>query len=110
MDDDHGTGLAAALLPLDRPLAGRLSDMDDVDAFRIDLVAAARVEVRTSGGTDTRGRLLDGSGAVRAEDDDSGPGTNFRLVAALAPGAHYVEVQGAPGDYSVTARLADALD
>ena len=109
-DDDHGTGLAATLLPLDRPLAGRLSDMGDVDAFRIDLIAAARIEVRTSGGTDTRGRLLDGSGAVRAEDEDSGPGDNFRLVAALEPGAHYVEVQGAPGEYSVTARPADALD
>ena len=110
VDDDHGTGLAATLLPLDQPVAGRLSDIDDIDAFRIDLIAAARLEVRTGGGTDTRGRLLDGSGAVRAEDDDGGPGDNFRLVAALEAGVHYVEVRGAPGHYSVTARLADAFD
>ena len=111
VDDDHGTGLEATLLPIGQPLAGTLSDADDLDAFRIDLTGAARVEVRTSGGTDTRGRLLDSSGGVRARDDDSGPGGhNFRIVAALEPDVYYLEVVGAAGDYSVVAVLADAPD
>ena len=111
VEDDHGTGIAATLLPIGQPLAGTLSDPGDVDAFRLDLAAAARVEVRTSGGTDTRGRLLDSDGEVVARDDNSGPGGhNFRMVAALEAGVHYLEVAGAAGDFWVTARLADALD
>lgn len=87
VEDDHRTGIAATLLPMGRPLAGTLSDPGDVDAFRLDLATAARVEVRTSGGTDTRARLLDSDGAVVVRDDDSGPGRrNSRMVAALAAG------------------------
>ncbi|MDE2905004.1 MAG: hypothetical protein OXQ28_02865, partial [Acidobacteriota bacterium] len=111
VDDDHGTGLAATLLPIGHPLAGRLSGAGDVDAFRIDLAGAARVEVRTSGPTDTRGRLLDADGLLRAEDGDSGPGGhNFKIAVALEPGVHYVEVRGAAGHYSVVAVLADSVD
>ena len=111
VEDDHGIGLEATLLPFGHAVAGTLSDPGDVDAFRLDLAAAARVEVRTSGATDTRGRLLDASGAVIGRDDDSGPGGhNFRVVGTLEPGVHYVEVAGAAGDFWVTARLADAFD
>ena len=110
--DDHGGSVeSATLLPLGPTLGGTLAGTADVDVFRIDLAGDARVEVRTSGPTDTRGELRDVGGALIASDDDGGPGGhNFRIEEPLAAGIYYVAVSGAAGDYSITARLADALD
>ena len=101
----------AALLPIGPPLPGTIDDASDVDIFRIDLQGSATLEVRTSGPTDVRGELLDGTGTWLASDDDSGPaGHNFLVRADLEAGIYYVAVTGEPGDYAVMARLGDAPD
>ena len=110
--DDHGDWVGSAtLLPLGPTLGGTLAGAEDLDVFRIDLAGDAKVEVRTSGPTDTRGELRDVGGELIASDDGSGPGGhNFRIEERLAAGIYYVAVSGSAGDYSITARLADALD
>ena len=54
--------------------------------------------METTGSTDTVGvlNLADGS---RLQDDDSGPGTNFRIVAfVVSHETHFVEVRGYEGE------------
>ena len=83
--DDHGGSIeTATLLSIGPPQIGTIDDTGDVDYFRIDLAGSATVQVDTAGKTDTRGELLDGSGALIASDDDSGPGgNNFLITEAL---------------------------
>ena len=109
---DHGDSLeTATLLPIGPPIAGTVSDTSDKDVFRIDLQGSAMLEVRTSGPTDVRGELLDGTGTMLATDDDNGPGGhNFLVRTDLEAGIYYVAVSGEPGDYAVMARLGDAPD
>ena len=110
--DDHGdTSAEATLLAIGASVAGALHDATDADVFRVDLVGLATVEVRTSGQTDTRGELLDSTGARLVSDDDSGPGgNNFGIETELEPGVYYVIVEGSAGTYSVNARLGGARD
>ena len=110
--DDHGdTSAEATLLAIGASVPGELHDATDTDVFRVDLVGLATVEVRTSGQTDTRGELLDSTGARLASDDDGGPGgNNFSIEAELEPGVYYVTVQGSAGTYSVNARPGGARD
>ena len=109
LHDDHGEGLTATLLPIGWPLGGTLSHPGDVDVFRLDLAGTARVEMRTTGAAVKKGRLLDGSRETIAQDDDPSR-ANVRMVEALESGTYYLEVWGEPGDYTVMARLANALD
>ena len=109
---DHGQDAeGSTIMPIGRPLVGAIADSTDTDVFRIDLQGRATLEVRTSGPTNTRGELLDGTGARLLSDDDSGPGGhNFLLRTALEAGIYYVPVTGKPGDYAVMASLGDARD
>ncbi|MCY3814646.1 MAG: hypothetical protein OXH15_22940 [Gammaproteobacteria bacterium] len=85
-------------------------DVGDTDVFRLELLGTAEIEVRTSGQTDTRGELIDSTGARLMSDDDSGPGDNFSMTAELEPGVYYVEVQGGPGNYTASASLGGDRD
>ena len=109
---DHGEDAeGSTIMPIGRPLVGAIADSTDTDVFRIDLQGRATLEVRTSGPTNTRGELLDGTGARLLSDDNSGPGGhNFLLRTALEAGIYYVPVTGKPGDYAVMASLGDARD
>ena len=108
---DHTGRIASTLLAIGPPQIGTIDGADDVDYYRIDLAGSATVTVATAGPTDTRGELLDGSGALIASDEDSGPGAgNFQLTEALEAGVYYVAVSGAEGGYALTALLADAGD
>ncbi|MCY4013728.1 MAG: hypothetical protein OXG82_13555 [Gammaproteobacteria bacterium] len=83
-------------------------DAFDSHFWRFDLDGAATVEVRSGGAeVDAVGALLDGNGDEVATDDDGGTGLNFRIVAELDAGPHYVAVSssGSGGDYGVIARL-----
>ena len=101
----------ATLLAVGPPLTGIVDSALDVDYFRIDLAGSATVQVKTSGRTDTRCELLDGTGARLASADTGGAGGhNFAISADLEPGVYYVAVSGQAGRRSISAELADAAD
>lgn len=105
-DDDHGnTAATATLVQAPSSTAGSLESDGDKDYFRIDLQQAGRLQVETTGRTDTFGTLYRGSSVV-GTDDDGGSSTNFRIVVPQAqPGTWYVEVRGyeaaTTGDYTL---------
>ncbi len=81
--------------------------MTDLDYFRIDVpTGGTDVTVRSAGGTDTAGRLLD-SALTEVAAEDGGDG-NFRIEATLDAGTYYLEVMGETGRYRVIASGSDA--
>ena len=105
--DDHGDrcipATTATVVGANSTTAGRLETRGDVDAFRFELPSAGRLQVQTTGSTDTVGRLY--RGTLRGSDDDGGTGTNFRITEAEAQaGTWCVEVGGyrnATGPYTL---------
>ena len=92
--DDHGdTEASATRVVPGRPVPGAIEAPDDVDFFVVEVRARRRLEVRTTGGTDTIGELY-GNGRSLNSDDDGGGGTNFRISQTVAPGTYYVRVSG----------------
>ena len=108
--DDHGDGPEwATLLAIGDTVAGEVGTAD-ADVFRLDLHGVGGFEFHTTGQTDTTGELVTGSGVVVAMDEDSGPGTNFRIEAELSAGVYYLTVSGDRGSYAVNARVAGRPD
>ena len=110
--DDHGgdpTSATPAAIGSDAP--GALT-AGDTDYFRIDVDASGTLEVYTTGGIDTAGRLEDGSGAPVRSDDDGGAGGNFRISQDVEAGTYYLRVEGGDGqtagDYTLHVRFAEA--
>ncbi len=92
--DDHGdTGARATDIPLEASLAGFLG-AGDTDFFVFRIPRAGRVQLRTTGSTDTEGVLMNAAGKVLVSDSDSGADENFRLTAPVGPGTYYVRVTG----------------
>ena len=50
--------------------------------------------IQTQGDLDTKGCLLDSSGNIVEEDDDSGDGGNFKMTCRLYSGLYFVLVRG----------------
>ena len=96
-DDDHGDFPAAAtLVPAPSSTGGTLERNGDSDWFRIDLAMDDALRVRTTGPTDTYGRLSVAGSDFTREDDDSGTDSNFEiLVLEAQAGTWYIEVSGA---------------
>ena len=112
--DDHGdTCDTATVVGANSTTAGRLETRDDgdVDAFRFELPSAGRLQVQTTGSTDTVGRLLYRGTTLRGSDDDSGTGANFRITEAEAQaGTWCVEVRGyrnATGPYTLQVEFSN---
>ncbi len=108
--DDHPDtiGQIVKTIPFDTPISGNLEVAGDVDVFRIELINAGKLQVGTSGSTDTRGRLIDQSGNVILTNDDRGDDNNFRLTAPLLAGTYFVEVSGfsgIAGPYQLTSSI-----
>lgn len=92
--DDHAdTRVGATDVALERSLAGRLGPGDS-DFFVFRVPRSGRVQLRTTGLTDTEGALMNAAGEVLASDSDSGAESNFRLAARVGPGAYYARVSG----------------
>ena len=80
--------------------------MTDLDYFRIDVPRdGTDVTVRSAGGTDTAGRLLD-SALMEVAAEDGGDG-NFQIEETLDAGTYYLEVMGEMGRYRVIASGSD---
>ena len=93
--DDHGdTEEAATRIGAPSSTDAELEIAGDVDYFRFQLPSSGFLAVYTTGTTDTLG-LLTGPDGLRATNDDSGEGSNFRIsVPEAFPGDYYVAVSG----------------
>ncbi len=119
---DHGNDRAtAADLPLNRTVKGAITSSSDVDYFTIDLSATTDITIRTTGGLDTVGQVLDSNGHLIAENNYDVIGrNNFFLARSLPAGIYSIKVSGhagATGFYSLktgtgqdTAGPADAAE
>ena len=93
--DDHGNDRSTAtFVDVPSSTSGEFEAGGDVDVFRFHLRQASRLEVRTTGSTDTVGTLYRDSSEVDAADD-GGTDSNFLIGVPAAPaGTYYVEVKG----------------
>jgi len=116
--DDHGDDRASAT-PLGIPSVtrARLESSGDRDYFRIDIIRAGTLRLKTTGNTDTYGTLYYAAGVEFARDDDSGSKNNFDIRAgSIGVGTYFLEVRGfSPssdrGPYRLVVRgTARALD
>ena len=111
--DDHGdTRATATVVQAPSSTRGSLESGGDKDYFRFDLGQGGRLQVRTTGSTDTFGTLLRG-GSVIGSNDDDGADINFRLTVPQAQaGTWYVEVKGydsaTTGDYALEVEFSGA--
>ncbi len=94
-----------------RRTAARIGEAGEEDLFRFDVKDGGNHVLDTKGPTDVVMRLFgpDSHTNVIAEDDDSGTGTNARIIASLVPGQYYAQVRhynraAGKGDYTVRAR------
>jgi len=83
------------------------------DLFKFTVAAGGRHTIETSGPTDLVMKLFgpDSQTALITEDDDSGTGSNARIIADLIPGLYYVQVRHwdratGTGTYRIKAKKA----
>ena len=82
-------------------------EANGMHAFRFEVPRPGILRLETSGQTDTVGTLWREHVGV-ATDDNSGSGSNFRIVQAVPAGTYRLTVQGgagASGDYTLVAAL-----
>lgn len=92
--DDHGNSCASATaLSLNTVRGGQIEVPGDQDYFRIQIPAAGRIRVFTTGSTDTFGNLRDSSCLIIAGDDDRGEGRNFLIEGTILAGTYYISVR-----------------
>ena len=93
--DDHGdTRGAATEIAAGGVARGRLERVGDEDWFRFRTTGVRTwVTAYTASGGDTVGELHTAGGST-VSDDDSGTDGNFRVVAKVPAGTHYVRVSG----------------
>ena len=112
--DDHGDmEQTATVIALPSTTRGVLEEADDVDYFRLDIPSSGMLTVETTGSTDTSGVLTGPGGFGERTDDDSGAEGNFRIVASVSPGVHYVGVRGdrsSVGQYALRVQFHDHGD
>lgn len=94
-----------------RRTAARIGEAGEEDLFKFEVKEGGNHVIDTKGPTDVVMRLFgpDSHTNVVAEDDDSGTGTNARIIAGLVPGLYYAQVRhynraAGKGDYTVRAR------
>lgn len=90
---------------------GTISAANERDMYTFTLTSAGACTIETAGSTDCFLTLFgpDNPAAFIAQDDDSGPGTNSRLVLNLAPGAYFAQVRHysptGTGAYSISVKI-----
>ncbi|CAN5852540.1 hypothetical protein BH11PSE8_BH11PSE8_37180 [soil metagenome] len=91
--------------------AASIGKPGEEDLYKFTVVAGGNHIIDTAGPTDVVMKLFgpDSHTQLIDEDDDSGSGTNARIVASLMPGLYYVQVRhynstGGTGKYTVKVR------
>ena len=91
-------------------VAGAISAGNERDMYTFNAANSGSYTIETAGSTDCFITLY-GPGnpnTLIAQDDDSGPGTNSRIVANLAPGAYFIQVRhyspAGTGPYNITVK------
>ena len=100
-------------LEVDGPaVQASIAEHGEEDRFRFEVESAGKHVVETEGPTDVVMALLgpDDPALLIGQDDDSGKGSNAKIVAALEPGTYIVRVRHflptGSGSYSVAVRRA----
>jgi tyrosinase len=89
---------------------GSIGTVNERDLYGFRVTAPGTYTIETAGNTDCVLRLFGPETPTNlvAEDDDSGPGANSRIVANLEPGTYFAEVQHfsptGTGSYMVSVR------
>lgn len=72
---------------------GSIAKRGEVDTYQFKAPQQGVYVVETQGATDVVVSVFNASGQLLAEDDDSGAGTNARVVLTLSPGTYTVKVR-----------------
>lgn len=121
-DAPNQPSATAPVLTFDVPKTATLNYVGDIDSFRINVAQAGTLYVKSAGGYDLIGGLLDANGATlestsgtKATDDDADVGSNdFGITWQVTPGTYYLNVAPwvptdlTPNGYSVTASFTTA--
>ena len=120
-DFPNQPGPSAPALTFNVPRTATLNYVGDIDTFRIDVTQTGTLFVKSSGGFDLIGGLLDANGKTlrigidgpTATNDDADIGSNdFGITWPVTPGTYYVNVAPwvptdlTPTGYSVTATFS----
>lgn len=113
--DPNMPGPTARTIPLGGSVTARIDYSGDLDVFRINVTQAGQLTVRSSGGNDLVGALLNADGeGLTAVDDAETVNNEFGFTYRITtPGTYYVSVghwtPGATsGDYQVSASFSSA--
>ncbi|MEQ1517001.1 MAG: hypothetical protein ABL931_10990, partial [Usitatibacteraceae bacterium] len=121
-DAPNQPGASAPVLTFDAPKSATLNYVGDIDTFRINVTQTGTLYVKSNGGYDLIGGLLDANGTTMetasgttATDDDADVGSNdFGITWQVTPGTYYLNVAPwvptdlTPNGYSVTASFTTA--
>lgn len=92
------------------PVKASIGAHGEQDLYSFNVAKKGIYTIETTGLTDTFLSLFDGNGGLVAEDDDSGAGTNARVVSTLQPGAYKVRVRHyrptGTGSYSIAVKAS----
>jgi len=95
-DDHSDTASGATTVTVGGYKDGILNSGTDQDWFKFDAksLKTGRYIIKTTGTTDTYGRLYQGTSTYLTGNNDSGAGTNFQIVWTVSAGWYYVKVTG----------------
>ena len=90
-DPENHTRATASRITLNSSRNAAISPAGDTDYWRFEASASSSrfVVIQTTGSLDTIGRLESSSGRVLATNDDSGVGSNFRMVVEVITGGTF---------------------
>jgi len=110
--DDHGnTAATATAVVWNAPTRGVLETTSDQDWFRLEASGSVTLNLVSSGTNNVQGTLINASGAVLAQDNNSAGAPNFLIVTNVAAGTYFLKVTGtglSKGSYTVLAKWTAA--
>jgi hypothetical protein len=117
--DDHGNrpfeATAVAAGSTETTVRGRIDYLGDVDVLRIDVATAGTLVIRSEGGIDTVGVLLDANGErITSNDDAQASALDFGITWRVAAGTYYLAIthweSAGTGDYTVRVSMLNTAE